>query len=155
MVMRRRWLALVGIVGTLSLLPFGCHGGSSATIQPGAGHNAKRVGTFRRTDLLVAYYKSDTHRQVLAELDAKRKQAIASGDENRAADLQRKGQAMQELAHRQLAGDAPLTGILRRIKPIVDATAEEAGVDVIVEKPRGQAVDVTELLVQKLASTRN
>ena len=125
--------------------------------QFGAGDAPKRarVGVFKRTDLLVAFYKSAAWDQHLKDLTKQRDEAKAQGDLKRVKAIETEGAKSQAHAHQQLAGKAPLDNIFERITDKLPGVAQEAGVSVIVEKPIHstsdvQLVDVTELLVNLL-----
>lgn len=114
---------------------------------------AERIGTVDRTDLLIAYYASAEWDAVLKEMRAERDEAEAAGDEARAEELNAKGQALQDVAHRQLAGRAPLTNILDSLDDVLPDVARRAGVEIIVEEGTwpnedAQFVDVTEMLLE-------
>ena len=121
----------------------------------GDAPNRVRVGVFRRTDLLVAFYKSAAWDQHLKDLTKQRDEAKAQGDLKRVKAIETEGAKSQAHAHQQLAGKAPLDNIFERITDKLPGVAQEAGVSVIVEKPIHstsdvQLVDVTELLVNLL-----
>ena len=121
----------------------------------GDAPNRVRVGVFRRTDLLVAFYKSAAWDQHLRDLIKQRDAAKAQGDEEEVKEIEQQGAESQEHAHRQLAGKAPLDNIFEHLTARLPAVAGEAGVSVIVEKPLCstagvELVDVTELLVDLL-----
>ncbi len=146
----RRGAAVV-VVGVVAVL-------LSANCRPGrvgdAGHrDENRVGTFRRVDVLKAYYGSTIHHRQLESLRKEAEEAAKSGDMDRVAKVRSRGLALQELAHRQLMGEAPLTNILDQIKNDLPTIAAKAGVAKIVEQPADQAadaesVDVTDLVVK-------
>jgi uncharacterized protein with von Willebrand factor type A (vWA) domain len=137
-----------------SLLPLeGCR----TKTPPPASETAttEKVGTYRRYDLLVAYYASDVVHQRLADMRQRRDAALAAGHTATAEALEREGEAMQEKAHRQLAGDEPLDNILADLKDAIPQVERELGVSRLVEDttklPKGVArVDATEALTKHL-----
>jgi len=122
----------------------------------GGGPASLRVGTFSRTDLVVAYYRSDVHDQWLKGLGEQRDKAKAAGNADEVQRIETLGGAAQELAHRQLAGEAALSNILESLQEKWPDIARESGVSVIVERPlyhdpSVELVDITKLLVAKFA----
>jgi hypothetical protein len=114
-----------------------------------------RVGTFQRTEVLVAFYHSEFWHHELQGMMAEAKKAKADGDQKKVADLEAKGAALQAEAHRQLTGKAPLTNLLDHLKKEFAAVAKEGGVTLIVEEPLFrdpsiEVVDITPLLVKRL-----
>lgn len=150
-------LAGTGVVLWLASVPYAEEDQPAA---PGATTaNVTRVGTFCTSDLVVAYYRSEAFDKRLQTLSAERDKAQAAGDEKKVAELESQGAAMQERAHKQLVGEAPITDILQHLAPSVPEVAKEAGVPVIAGQviyrdPSVRPVDVTELLVKKLKPAR-
>ncbi len=112
-----------------------------------------RIGVFKRTDVLVAFYGSEIWDQHVKDLMKQREAAKAQGDEKKVKEIEAQGAKSQEYAHRQLAGEAPLDNIFEHIRDELPAVAKEANVSVIVEKPIHKTadvelVDVTEQLVK-------
>ncbi|MFW6162557.1 MAG: hypothetical protein ACODAJ_07280 [Planctomycetota bacterium] len=122
-----------------------------------------RVGTFRRAQVLVAYYRSATWQQILDAKRAERDQAEADGDADKVRRLEAWGDLAQERAHRQLAGLATLdaNGLRDRLHQILPAVAQKAGVHVIVEQPLFHdddavtLIDVTAHIVNHLPPPTN
>lgn len=114
-----------------------------------------RVGTFDRTALLIAYYKSAANESHLASMQKSRDEAKAAGNQELAKKIDEEGGALQELAHKQLVGQAELTNIYEHLKPALRGIGEKANVAVIVEKPwfndeSVELVDITSELVGQL-----
>ncbi len=106
------------------------------TIGIGATKGVKiRVGTFERKNLLVAFYGSTHFDKTMKEWRVELAQARKDGDEAKIKEIEAKGAAAQEVAHKQLAGEAPLTNILESLKGDMAKIAKMAGVQMIVEKP--------------------
>jgi len=156
----RRTMAWV-LAGCLVATGFGCSGGGKAASQPlWIGPSVgTTVGTYDRVELLVAYHKSELHHQRLSGMIKERDEAKARGDLARAAELERMGQAMQDKAHRQLVGKAPLDNIEKDLGDALPRIAEKAGVWKIVDRERlasGVAyVDVTPMLIEQFPSRKN
>lgn len=133
---------------------------SDARVQePEPPATTLRVGTFRRTDLRVAYYRSTMFDEKLEEMREEVKRARAAGDEEKAAALESRGEAMQELAHQQLAGTAALGNVLEPLRASLPEIAAAAGVHIIVEAPlyaheSVETVDVTEGFVARFTPAR-
>jgi len=149
--MTRNWLLTALIVCTVSF-------GHVAWAQTKAEDSSKaccRVGTFKRQELLVAFYHSKYWDSQMRDLMAKRDKAKGQGDPQKVAEVEASGAALQEEAHRQLLGKAPLTNVLAHLKAELPAIAKDASVSVIVEEPLFQdksveTVDITPLLVKRL-----
>lgn len=113
--------------------------------------NRERVGVFDRTKVLIAYYRSAEHAAALDAMQRERDEARHDGDAFWAAEIERRGGVMQERAHRQLAGRAPLTNIRLAIGDRLPALAKELGVPDIVERDKAMpgvtTVDVTDRIV--------
>jgi hypothetical protein len=130
----------------------------AATVAVTAGlasAQAIRVGTFHKPSVVVAFYRSPqwaaTIKAKTAELDAARK----ANDSKKVQDLEPWGTAHQELAHRQLAGEAPIANILEALSPGLPEIARRADVkliapDLAFADPAVQVVDVTDLLLDYL-----
>jgi hypothetical protein len=117
-----------------------------------------RVGTVNRIELLIAYHRSVMREARIGQLIVDRDAARAQGNTELARSIEAEGAALQDLAHRQLAGRAPLTNITQALAAEIRAVAEEAGVDAIYEeggyRGRGLRVDLTEALVSRITPAR-
>ena len=114
-----------------------------------------RVGTFHQPSVVVAFYRSplwaDVNKAKLAEMDAAKK----ANDASKVQELEAWGNTHQDLAHRQLAGEAPITNILEALSPGLPEIARRAGVKLIAPDlpfadPTVQTVDITDLLMDYL-----
>ena len=122
-----------------------------------------RIGTFNRQALVVAYYRSPQWAEILKTKKAERDTATRAGDSAKAKALEAWGQNSQELAHRQLAGEAPITSIVEALAPALPEIARKANVaaiavDLPYAAPAVETVDVTALLLDWLQAneaTRN
>jgi hypothetical protein len=120
---------------------------------------ALRVGVFDREALLVAYYHSQIHDQELGALQADLARAKEKGDAAAMKRIEAQGEAMQDLAHRQLAGEATLTNVLAPLRPHFADVASAMHVAMIIEEPlyrdaNVEIVDVTAKLVEELPPVR-
>lgn len=117
-----------------------------------------RVGTFHKPSV-VAFYGSplwaDTLKAKRSELNAAKK----ANDTQRAKDLESWGGVQQELAHRQLAGEAPIDNILQALSAQLPELARKAGVvliapDIPYSDRTVQTVDITDLLLDCLQANQ-
>ncbi len=117
--------------------------------------NRPRIGVFKRTDLLIAFYKSAAWDQHLKDLMKQRDQAREKGDKKKVKQIEQQGAKLQQIAHQQLAGQAPLSNIFEQIEKKFPEVCKESGVCAIIEKPiystkDVELVDITERLVKLL-----
>jgi len=148
-------LALLGVFVAVALVALAVPHRPAAAAQ----QTKVRVGTFRRTELLVAFYRSKRWDQTLRNMMDERRKAKAAGNHVRVKELEAQGQALQERAHRQLAGKATLKEIMEQLQPKLPDVAKQANVRLIVEKPlfhdaSVEFVDVTDLLVKHFSPAR-
>jgi hypothetical protein len=113
-----------------------------------------RVGTFQRSSLIMAFYRSAFWSAKLSELMAQRNQAATKGDLATIDQIEGRIRAMQELADKQLAGKEPIDNIYEQLKPMWAEIAREADVQLIVEEPLFLApgtplVDITSNLLKR------
>jgi len=119
-----------------------------------------KVGTFDKESIVVAFYNSPLWAAKLKEKEAEMEQAKQANDQKKIAELNQWGGDSQELAHKQLAGKAPITNILEMLQPMLPVVAAQANVVRIVPDSADagnsvETVDVTGLLLDQLkASTR-
>ena len=118
------------------------------------------VGTFDSRGVAIAYIRSEAFGQEMRDLRAALAQAEADGDEERVAELNAYGPALQERCHRQGFGTLPVDNILTQIEDELPGIAAQAGVDVIVSKwcvtyqqPGVTFVDVTDELAAQFEPT--
>ena len=114
-----------------------------------------RVGTILKPSVVVAFYRSPVWSGVVKAKMAEMQQAKAANDTKKVAELDEWGQAGQELAHRQLSGEAPITNILEALAPAFPEIARKADVAMVVaDLPYAdssvQTVDVTDLVLDWL-----
>jgi hypothetical protein len=123
-------------------------------ILPASAQNP-RIGTFDRSSIVVAYYRSPQWAEILNAKLADLKQAKAANDTKRVQELERWGSGHQDTAHRQLAGEAPIDNILEALKPAFSEIERKAQVSSVVSSDshvdsKAVTVDVTELLLDWL-----
>jgi hypothetical protein len=113
-----------------------------------------RVGTFDKPSVVVAYYRSPIWAETLRSQRAELQAARQANDSRKVQKLEEWGGKSQELAHRQLAGKAPITNILEALGPAFPEIARKAQVTrVAADIPADgsvQAVDVTDLILDWL-----
>jgi len=116
------------------------------------------VATFERKPVLIAYYHSTWLAASMRKLVAECTEARARGDDAAVADCERRGAEHQEVAHRQMAGTAPLDNVMEVLAPHFPEVARAVGATTVVERgqePAGaMTVDVTERLVALLPPAR-
>jgi hypothetical protein len=114
-----------------------------------------KAGTFDKTSIVVAFYRSPLWTETMKRKHAEMDEAKKANDGNRIAALEKWGESTQETAHRQLAGEAPLSNILEELQPAFAEIAGKAHVSLIapdlafVDKTV-ETVDVTSLLLDWL-----
>jgi hypothetical protein len=114
-----------------------------------------RVGTFHKASIVVAFYRSPLWAETLKAKMAEIAAAKAANDSKKVQELGAWGNAQQERAHQQLAGEAPITNILEALAPGWPEIAKKARVTMIVaDLPYADSsvekVDVTEMLLDWL-----
>jgi len=114
-----------------------------------------RIGTFDQQSLVVAYYRSPQWAEIMNAKLAERDAAKKANDAAKLKELETWGQSHQDLAHHQLAGEAPITNILEALKVAWPDIAKRAGVSLIdpnpiYADPSVQKVDLTGPLLDYL-----
>ena len=134
----------------VGLAVVGCHSAE----RPAPEKSAVRMGTYHAPSLVLAWYRSAQYAKELGDLKAARDAAATSGDTKSVEEYERQGATQQDLAHKQLAGEAGTADILARLKDDLPAIAKAANVEKIV--PPGTLsgdkvvlVDVTDALVER------
>jgi len=92
------------------------------------------VGTFDSRVIAVAYYNTEAHKSYVEGLKSEHAEAEASGDKERAQELETIGEASQELANKQAFSTWPVDNILEIIEGKIPEIAKQADVDLIVSK---------------------
>jgi hypothetical protein len=139
--MRLLNLAVIGLIPALAVAQ-----SSAQTV---------RVGTFHKASIVVAFYRSPLWAESLKAKMAEMTAAKAANDTKKVQELDAWGNAHQETAHQQLAGEAPITNILEALAPGLPEIAKKARVAMIVlDLPYADSsvekVDVTEMLLDWL-----
>lgn len=114
-----------------------------------------KAGIFDKTAITIAYYRSSLWADVLAQKQIEREQVRKAGDTKKVEELDRWGGSAQELAHKQLMGEADIGNIVEALRPGFSEVAAKAQVSIIVtglpySDGTVQTVDVTELLLDWL-----
>lgn len=112
------------------------------------------IGVFDRRDVLMAFYGSAYSVDVIRKLRAERDEAAKRGDSARVKELEAEGVRLQEVAHQQMAGKAPLTNVSEALRGELPQIAAQNGVREIVvagSEAKGAAtVNVTAAIVKLL-----
>jgi hypothetical protein len=120
-----------------------------------AGAQTIRAGVFDKRSVVVAFYRSPQWAAAIQAKAAEVEAAKRANDTAKVQELETWGGTHQELAHRQLAGEAPIGNILDALAPGLPEIARSAGVnliapDLVFTDPAVQKVDVTDLLLAYL-----
>src|ERR1039458_10652571 len=76
-----------------------------------------RVGTFHKPSVVVAFYRSPLWADALKAKQTELAAARKANDAPKVQELEGWGNARQQLAQRQLAGEAPIDNILEALAP--------------------------------------
>jgi hypothetical protein len=90
-----------------------------------------RIGTYNSRALALAFYRSENWAAVLKAKMAERDALKKAGNTAKAEELEKWGQAQQDLAHRQVFGEAPIPNVLEAIRQSFPAVAKAARVSAI------------------------
>jgi len=91
-----------------------------------------RVGTYDSRAVALAWGRSKAGHQAVERATAEHKQAKAEGSEVKAREIEKRMEALQNLRHMQVFGNAPIHDMLESMKDIVSDEARKAGVDLVV-----------------------
>jgi len=120
---------------------------------------SNRVGTFDRQSIVVAYYRSPLWAATLKEKQAALDQAQRANDQARIQELNAWGRQSQELAHEQLAGEAPISNIMDALQPAFREIEKSSNVADVVPCPcpsiKASTLDVTPQLLDWLKADAN
>lgn len=145
----------VAIALILAALPVAAN--AQAPIAPADSPSIPVVGTFDRSSIVLAYYRSPIWSAILADRRYELKTVKAANDTARAKELEKYGAESQELAMQQLAGKAPIDNILTVLQPEFTELSGKMKLTSIVESPapgsRAATVDVTSLLMDWLKAS--
>ena len=113
------------------------------------------LGTFDSRVIAIAYYNSEAHKSYVEDLKSEHAEAEASGDSERAMELQAIGEASQALAEKQAFSTWPVDNILGTIVEKIPEISKQAGVDLIVsrwnivyQRSGLEFVDLTDVMVK-------
>jgi hypothetical protein len=140
--MFRKSISTIAVAATLACL--------AAAFQKPEEPKRLRVGTYQADSLVVAYYKN-SNPYFKKEMDALMAEPVEARE--------KKGAALQDRAHQQLAG-APIDNILEALRPVLPEIARAAHVDLIVSQivyraPDADTVDITGLLIERFHPDEN
>jgi len=114
-----------------------------------------RVGIFDSRAVAIAYAQSAPFQECVRSMKAEYRRAKEAGDEERARELEERGQDHQHLLHKQGFGTWPVDDILEMVQDEIPDLARAAGVDLIVSRwdvvylrPGAELIDVTEFMVR-------
>lgn len=114
-----------------------------------------RVGTFYKAGVVIAYYRSPLWAETMNSQMAALRAAKESNDAAKVAELEQWGKKHQDLAHQQLAGEAPIATILEALAPAFPEIAQRAQVAIVVPDlayaaASVQTVDITDFILDWL-----
>jgi len=114
-----------------------------------------RAGVFDKQAVVVAFYRSPQWAEVTKAKVAEQAAAKQANDTAKVQELEAWGTGHQELAHRQLSGEAPITNIVEALAPGLPEIARRAGVNLVVvdvafADAAVQQVNVTEFVQEYL-----
>jgi hypothetical protein len=142
----------------LASLPFaaGAQAPASSSTPVGA-QIIPVVGTFDKSSIVLAYYRSPVWAAILADRRFELNRVKAANDTARAKELEKYGAESQELAMQQLAGKAPIDNILAVLQPEIKELSSRMKLSAIVDSsaadPKAAIVDVTSLLMDWLKAS--
>ncbi|MGO9339518.1 MAG: hypothetical protein ACLPY1_18620 [Terracidiphilus sp.] len=115
------------------------------------------TGTFDRTSIVLAYYRSPLWNAILADRRFELETVKAAKDEARAKELEKYGSESQVMAMQQLAGKAPIDNIVAVLRPEFKELTTRMKLSSVVEAsaadPKAATVDVTSLLMDWLKAS--
>jgi hypothetical protein len=153
--MRRSRFAVALI---LASLPFAAGAQAPApSSTPLASQSIPVVGTFDRSSIILAYYRSPLWAAILADRRFELNRLKAANEAARAKELEKYGGESQDLAMQQLTGKAPIDNILAVLQPefkeLITRMKLSAIVDSSAADPKASTVDVTSLLMDWLKAS--
>ncbi len=112
----------------------------------------KCIGIYDSRCIAIAYYNSAMHGDYMKEVSRQHKAAKDAGDSETAKTLEQKMEKMQQQAHYQGFGTAPVEELLEKVAGGVDKLKNDQGLDLIVSKWNYsgdicKCVDITDELV--------
>ena len=116
------------------------------------------VGTFDRTSIVLAFYRSPQWAAILADRKYELNEVKKSNDPAKVKELEKWGGERQELAMQQVMGKAPIANILEVMQPELKEISARMKLTGIVEAPgqdpKAATVDVTSLLMDWLRASQ-
>lgn len=155
--MKRIILAILILAALLALPLAAAAQAPAAPTQP-----VPVIGTFDRSSIVLAYYRSPIWEAILDDRRFELKTVKAANDTARAKELEKYGAESQDLAMQQLTGKAPIDNILAVLQPEFRELTNKMKLSAIVDSPdtdqkaQGQkaaTVDVTSLLMDWLKAS--
>ena len=142
----------------LALLPFSASAQAPAVSSTSpAAQSIPVVGTFDKTSIVLAYYRSPLWAAILNDRLFELNAVKAANDTARAKELEKYGGASQDLAMKQLMGKAPIDNILAVLHPEFKESSSKMKLSAIVDTsaadPKAATVDVTSLLMDWLKAS--
>ena len=130
---------------------------ATATQAPVVAASKPVVGTFDRSSIVLAYYRSPLWDAILADRRFELKTVKAANDTARAKELEKYGGESQELAEQQVFGKAPIDNILAVMQPEFKELSGRLKLSAVVDSasadPKAATVDVTSLLLDWLKAS--
>lgn len=118
-----------------------------------------RIGTFDQQAIVVAFYRSPLWAETLKEKQRAFDNAQKANDSAKMKELNAWGGESQELAEKQLAGEAPITNIIEALQPAFQEIEKTDNLSAVVPAPavdsRVQAIDVTDKLLDWLKASQS
>jgi hypothetical protein len=153
--MRRIGFAVAFI---LASLPFAASAQAPApSSTPVAAQNTPVAGTFDKSSIVLAYYRSPLWAAILADRRFELNRVKAANDTARAKELEKYGGESQDLAMQQLAGKAPIDNILAVLQPEFKELSSRMKLSAIIDSsaadPKAANVDLTSLLMDWLKAS--
>jgi hypothetical protein len=153
--MRRIGFAIALILASLPLAASAQAPVPSST--PVAAPSIPVVGTFDKSSIVLAFYRSPLWAAILADRRFELNAVKAANDTARAKELEKYGAESQDLAMQQLVGKAPIGNILAVLQPefkeLSNRMKLSAMVDSSAADPKAATVDVTSLLMDWLRAS--
>lgn len=141
----------------LAALPFVANAQAPATQAAAVAASTPVVGTFDRSSIVLAYYRSPLWSAILADRRFELKTVKAANDTARAKELEKYGGESQNLAEQQVWGKAPIDNILAVLQPEFKELSSRMKLSDIVDSgsadPKAATVDVTSLLMDWLKAS--
>jgi hypothetical protein len=124
---------------------------------PVAAQSIPVVGTFDKTSIVLAFYRSPLWAAILADRRFELNAVKAANDTARAKELEKYGAESQDLAMQQLVDKASIGNILAVLQPefkeLIGRMKLSAIVDSSAADPKAATVDVTSLLMDWLRAS--